>query len=264
MPHIRCSPPQDQNQDATTHATVKGSERMKARRLLNTQRSSSIPTCDRDEDQAPINITMHVLDSVSARRKAEMPLSERMTSNLASAPITPFTRITPSMFASPSFRAHASHSLGSVSSTFSQPRRRVLFVPHVARPQPRSTRDDPCSEHSSVSTIPATYSTSLNTSNLSTSKDSPMHGSQLSQSDQNHSVHHFLEASVPSMSYLLPRFIDYGCTHEGFLSAVSTWPPERIRKFLEDVVAGPDSPLISPMEKMVLENHFHQYFKLDT
>lgn len=196
---------------------------------------------------------MHALDNVSARRKAEMPFSERMTSNLASAAITPFT---PSFFTSPSLRAHASHPLGSVSSTFSQPTRRVLFVPHVARSQPRSTINDPCSKHSSVSTIPAT-------SNLSTSKDSPMHGSQLSQSDQNRSVHHFLEASVPSMSYLLPRFIDYGCTHEGFLLAVSMWPPERIKKFLEDVVAGPDSQSISPMEKMVLENHFHQYLKLD-
>ncbi|KAF8807076.1 hypothetical protein BYT27DRAFT_7100951 [Phlegmacium glaucopus] len=86
-------------------------------------------------------------------------------------------------------------------------------------------------------------------------------GSVVSQSDKSTSVHRFLEACVPSMGYLLPHFVDYGCTHEGFLLAVSTWPPERIRKFLGDVVAGPDGQFISPMEQMVLENHLTQYFK---
>lgn len=224
-------------------------ERMEAKRVPDTQRSPLIPTCNRDEGQVPINITTHALDRVSSKRNAEMPLSERMSLNLASVANAPSA----SMFASPVLRVRASHSSGSVTTSFSQHRRRVLFVPHLAKSQPqlnkafqpRSSMDDRCSEHSSVSTMSATYSTSA------------------ISSDQNKSVHHFLEASVPSMGYLLPHFIDYGCTHEVFLLAVSVWPPERISKFLEDVVTGPHGLLISPMEKMVLENHFRQYFKLN-
>lgn len=239
-------------------------ERMDAKRVLDTQRSPLIPTCDRDEGQVPISITTHALDRVSSRRKAEMPLPEWMSLNLASVA----NATSASMFASPSLRVRASRSSGSVTSSVSQHRRRVLFVPHLAKSQPqlnkafqpRSSMDDPCSEHSSVSTMSATYSTSA-ISNLFAFKNSPLH--LQSQSDQNKSVHHFLEASVPSMGYLLPHFIDYGCTHEVFLLAVSVWPPERISKFLEDVVTGPHGPLISPMEKMVLENHFQRYFKLN-
>jgi len=274
IPDILSTPPQcfneqDENQnpmDVTTHATDKASGKMKAEKILNNRWSSLVPTHEKDKDQAPINVTMHTRDKSSDRKKAKMPLLERMALNLASIASTPSA---PNMFASPSLRDHASQPSGSVSSPFSQPRKGVLFVPHVSNSQlqlnntpsrPWSTIGDPCSEHSSVS---MSHPTSADTSgNLSTSIGSSMHGgSVVSQSDKSTSVHHFLEACVPSMSYLLPQFIDYGCTHEGFLLAASLWPPEKIRKFLEDVVTGPEGRLISPMEQMVLENHLTEYFK---
>lgn len=216
---------------------------MKAKRVLGPQHPCSILTWDREEDQAPINVTVHASDSVPGRRTGEIPLAERRVLNLASVANTPPT---PGMFAFPSIKANASHSLGS---PFSQSRRRVLFVPHVAKSQLQvNNTSEPCRtmddllRASSVSTMPAT---SVNTPNLLTSTGSPTHGSLVSQCNKNKLVLHFLEASVPSMGYLLPRFIDYVCIYEGFLLAVSMWPPHRISKFLEDVVTGSDGQLLS-------------------
>ena len=248
---------QDENQasqNLTTHGANKASAKMKAKKILDTRCSSSISTCERGEDQA---VTMHAMDKISGRRKAEKPLSERALrlASIGNAPSAIFT--------SPSIRGRASDPSESVSS---QPRRRAPFVPHVSESQPHlnnisqpwSSIGDACSEYSSISILPHPTTSADASSSLSTSKGSPSRRFEASQSKP---VHHFLEACVPSMSYLLPCFNGYGCTDEGFLLAVSMWPPERIRKFLEDVLTGPDGQLISPMEQMVLENHFTQYFK---
>jgi len=208
---------------------------------------------------------MHAMDKVFDGKKTKMPPSDRMVLHPTNTPSAP------GVFVSPVFEAHAPQLAGSESSLFSHPRGRVLFVPHVSKSQsqldktqsrPRSI-DDSCFGDSSASrSYPVILSSASDTSSFSTSEDSPIHRCTVPQSDMIKSMHHFLDACVPSMSHLLQRFIDYGCTHDGFLLAVSMWPPERIRKFLEDVVSGPDGQSISPMEQMVLENHLTQYFKV--
>jgi len=74
-------------------------------------------------------------------------------------------------------------------------------------------------------------------------------------------VARFLNACFPPMAHFLQRFIDYGCSSEEYLAAVSTWPPEKISYFLSQVSArAGDARELSPMEMLILQNHFISYF----
>lgn len=74
-------------------------------------------------------------------------------------------------------------------------------------------------------------------------------------------VARFLNACSPPMSHFLQPFIDFGCTSEEFLVAISTWPTDKISHFLKQVVGrGNDKHQFSQMEMLILQNHFLSYF----
>ena len=71
----------------------------------------------------------------------------------------------------------------------------------------------------------------------------------------------FLNACSPPMAHFLQPFIDFGCTSEEYLVAVSTWPAEKISNFLRQVVsrAGNEERKFSQMDMLILQNHFISY-----
>jgi len=74
-------------------------------------------------------------------------------------------------------------------------------------------------------------------------------------------VARFLNACSPPMAHFLQPFIDFGCTSEEYLVAVSTWPTEKISYFLRQVVSrGEDKCNFSQMDMLILQNHFTSYF----
>lgn len=74
-------------------------------------------------------------------------------------------------------------------------------------------------------------------------------------------VARFLNACFPPMAHFLHRFIDYGCSNEQYLAAVSTWPSDKISYFLSQVSARTgDAREFSQMEMLILQNHFTSYF----
>jgi len=74
-------------------------------------------------------------------------------------------------------------------------------------------------------------------------------------------IHDFLEASVPPMTHLMDTFIDFGCTNADFLMAISSWSFERIRNVLNQIPPGQNGRKMTEMEKLILQNHFKEYFK---
>jgi len=74
-------------------------------------------------------------------------------------------------------------------------------------------------------------------------------------------VARFLNACSPPMAHFLQPFINFGCTSEEYLVAVSTWPTEKISHFLRQVVSrGKDQREFSQMDMLILQNHFISYF----
>jgi hypothetical protein len=74
-------------------------------------------------------------------------------------------------------------------------------------------------------------------------------------------VAQFLNRCVPPMGHFRQCFIDYGCSNEEYLVAVSTWPTDRIASFLSQVSAHESGERkLSEMDKVVLQNHFISYF----
>lgn len=74
-------------------------------------------------------------------------------------------------------------------------------------------------------------------------------------------VARFLNACSPPMAHFLQPFINFGCTGEEYLVAVSTWPPEKISHFLRQVASrGNDKREFTPMDMLILQNHFISYF----
>jgi hypothetical protein len=71
----------------------------------------------------------------------------------------------------------------------------------------------------------------------------------------------FLNACFPPMAHFLRHFIDFGCTSEVYLVAVSTWPADRISYFLSQVSGcqGHERKF-SEMDILILQNHFMSYF----
>jgi hypothetical protein len=77
-------------------------------------------------------------------------------------------------------------------------------------------------------------------------------------------VARFLNACFPSMVHYLQHFIDFGCTNEEYLVAVSTWPADRISYFLSQVSShGDNQPKFSDMDILILQDHFISYFGKD-
>ena len=74
-------------------------------------------------------------------------------------------------------------------------------------------------------------------------------------------VARFLNACSPSMAHFLQPFIDFGCTSDEYLVAISTWPTDKISHFLRQVVSrGSDKVQFSQMDILILQNHFISYF----
>jgi len=74
-------------------------------------------------------------------------------------------------------------------------------------------------------------------------------------------VARFLNACSPPMAHFLQPFINFGCTSEEYLIAVSTWPTEKISLFLRQVASrGNDKREFTPMDMLILQNHFISYF----
>ena len=75
-------------------------------------------------------------------------------------------------------------------------------------------------------------------------------------------VARFLNACTPPMAHFLQPFINFGCTSEEYLAAISTWPTERISSFLKQVVSrgDDDKRTFSQMDMLILQNHFISYF----
>ena len=71
----------------------------------------------------------------------------------------------------------------------------------------------------------------------------------------------FLNACFPLMARFLQHFIDFGCTGEEHLFAVSTWSSEEILQFLSKVFAYESNKhKFSDMDMLILHNHFISYF----
>lgn len=71
----------------------------------------------------------------------------------------------------------------------------------------------------------------------------------------------FLNDSFPPMTHFLKHFVEFGCTSEEYLAAISTWPVGKISHFLSQVSAhGSDERKFSQMEMIILQNHFISYF----
>jgi hypothetical protein len=63
------------------------------------------------------------------------------------------------------------------------------------------------------------------------------------------------------MAHYLQHFIDFGCTNEEYLVAVSTWPADRISNFLSQVSSnGDNQPKFSDMDILILQDQFTSYF----
>ncbi|KAF8813386.1 hypothetical protein BYT27DRAFT_7239334 [Phlegmacium glaucopus] len=74
-------------------------------------------------------------------------------------------------------------------------------------------------------------------------------------------VARFLNTCFPPMAHFLKHFVDFGCTSEEYLLAVSTWPTAKISHFLSQVSScGDDEHKLSGMDMAVLRNHFISYF----
>lgn len=138
----------------------------------------------------------------------------------------------------------------------------------------------------SRSTSPPKFNSSKQLSTLGSSaarlniKSSPLHAESSSQARPSNSasikqgdnedvfkltgvtrVARFLNACSPSMAHFLQPFIDFGCTSEEYLVAVSTWPTEKISHFLRQVVSrGEDKSNFTQMDMLILQNHFTSYF----
>lgn len=71
----------------------------------------------------------------------------------------------------------------------------------------------------------------------------------------------FLNACFPPMAHFLRHFIDFGCTSEAYLVAISAWPADRISCFLSQVSScqGHEREF-SEMDILILQNHFVSYF----
>ena len=141
-------------------------------------------------------------------------------------------------------------------------------------------------KRASRSTSPLKFNSSQRVSTLGSSaarlnsQNTPLHAESSSQAQPNNSasvtqgnnedvfkltgvtrVARFLNACSPPMAHFLQPFIDFGCTSEEYLVAVSTWPTEKISHFLRQVVArGEDKCKISQMDMLILQNHFTSYF----
>lgn len=77
--------------------------------------------------------------------------------------------------------------------------------------------------------------------------------------DQYHAVYDFLQTSMPPTTHLMDAFIDFGCDSGDFLRAMSKWPSERITYVLDHLSPGGDGRLTG-LEKLILQNHFKDYF----
>jgi hypothetical protein len=74
-------------------------------------------------------------------------------------------------------------------------------------------------------------------------------------------VARFLNACSPPMGHFLQAFMDFGCTSEEYLVAISTWRTDGISYFLKQVVShGSDKHQFSQMDILILQNHFISYF----
>lgn len=73
------------------------------------------------------------------------------------------------------------------------------------------------------------------------------------------SVTFFLDACTPSIVDHAQQFVDFGCSTEVYLFAVSQWAKKTIHKFLEKVSSRGPARLLE-MDILILQNHFLTYF----
>jgi hypothetical protein len=138
----------------------------------------------------------------------------------------------------------------------------------------------------SRSTSPLKFNSSQRLSTLGSSaarlnsQNTPLHAESSSQAQSSNSarftqgnnedvfkltgvtrVARFLNACSPPMAHFLQPFINFGCTSEEYLVAVSTWPTEKISHFLRQVVSREkEKREFSQMDMLILQNHFISYF----
>jgi hypothetical protein len=76
-------------------------------------------------------------------------------------------------------------------------------------------------------------------------------------------VYSFLEQCTPSMGHLHQHFVNFGCSSEEYLVAVSGWPSEVVRKFLIQVLMDRETGemLVNSMDMFVLQTHFLAYYQ---
>jgi hypothetical protein len=77
-------------------------------------------------------------------------------------------------------------------------------------------------------------------------------------------VFNFLEHCTPSMAHLHRHFVNFGCSNEEYLLAVSSWPPEVVRNFLTQALTDRETGevLVNPMDMFVLQTHFLAYYQM--
>lgn len=105
--------------------------------------------------------------------------------------------------------------------------------------------------HSAVQFVHSTYPVTSNFPNLNSQK--PHHPDSIV------TIYQFLNGCVPSMTHLLKQFLDFGCTSEEVLWAISTWSRQGVEDFLDRLPPGPSGNSMSQMEKLILLNHFSSY-----
>jgi len=77
-------------------------------------------------------------------------------------------------------------------------------------------------------------------------------------------VFNFLGQCTPSMSHLHHHFVNFGCSNEEYLLAVSSWPPEVVHNFLKQALTDRETGevLVNSMDMLVLQTHFLAYYQM--
>ena len=99
--------------------------------------------------------------------------------------------------------------------------------------------------------------------NLSGSHNPMTRGDRRLGTGSTQAVYSFLEQCTPSMGHLHQHFVNFGCSNEEHLVAVSSWPPEVVHNFLIQVLMDRETGemLVNSMDMFILQTHFLAYYQ---
>jgi len=128
----------------------------------------------------------------------------------------------------------------------------------VTSAQPASTSSSTVVNNSSQS------STQLLDSPAKISSGSPNTTSARQFGSGTQAIFNFLGQCTPSMTHLHHHFVNFGCSNEEYLLAVSSWPPEAVHNFLKQALTDRETGevLVNSMDMLILQTHFLAYYQM--